>query len=315
MQGVLSRTVRIVLAQAAVWIIWGSTYLALRFALEGFPPFLLNGIRFVFAGGAMYLFLSMQGRPAPTRTQWWNMARVGALLLVGGVGLVTIAEDLGVGSGVAATAIAAMPLWIALISGLYGSWPSRLEWLGLIIGFAGVITLAQEGDFRATTMGMILVIVSPVFWSFGSMWSRRLDMPPAFMATAGQLFAGGVILLILGPIRGERITEMPNRTSWLALIYLAVFGSIVAYSAYIFLLREVRPAMATSYAYVNPIVAVILGITLGAEVVTGPVFIAMPLILAGVALVTLAQHRLGPAAPVEVAPTRRRLTTAAIRRR
>jgi len=183
MEGVSPRTVRIVLAQAAVWIIWGSTYLALRFALEGFPPFLLNGIRFVFAGGVMYLFLRIRGTPAPTRAQWWNMARVGTLLLVGGVGLVTIAEDLGVGSGVAATAIAAMPLWIALISGLYGSWPNRMEWLGLVVGFAGVITLAQEGDFRTTTLGMALVIISPIFWSFGSMWSRRLDMPPAFMAT------------------------------------------------------------------------------------------------------------------------------------
>lgn len=309
MTGVSRRTMLVVLAQAAVWIIWGSTYLGLRFGLEGFPPFLLNGIRFVLAGGGMYLFLRLRGRPAPSRVQWWNMARVGALLLVGGVGLVTVAEDLGVGSGVAATAVAAMPLWVALISGLYGSWPVRLEWIGLLVGFAGVITLAQEGDFQATPLGMVLVLIAPIFWSFGSMWGRRLDMPGPFMATAGQLFVGGVVMLVLGPVRGERITEAPNLTSVLALAYLAVLGSVVAYSAYIYLLREVRPAMATSYAYVNPVVAVVLGVTLGSEVVTGPIFVAMPLILAGVALVTLAQSR-----PERLASARR-LALATIRRR
>jgi drug/metabolite transporter (DMT)-like permease len=284
------RTITIVGAQAAVWLVWGSTYLALRFALEGFPPFLLNGIRFLVAGGGMYAVLRLRGRAAPTRRQWWSMTRVAALLLVGGVGLVTIAEDLGVGSGVAATAVAAMPLWIALTSGLFGSWPNRMEWIGLVVGFGGVVTLAQEGDFRATTVGMLLVIVAPVLWSFGSIWGKRLDMPSPLMATAGQLAVGGVIMLVVGPLLGERITDPPNTTSLLALLYLTVFGSVVAYSAYVYLLGEVRPAMATSYAYVNPVVAVVLGITLGSEVVTGPIFIAMPLILAGVALVTLGQR-------------------------
>ena len=137
----------LVLALLAVYLIWGSTYLALRFGLEGFPPFILNGIRFLVAGAAMYAVLRFRGSDAPTRRQWWNAARVATLMLAGGVGLVTIAEDLGVGSGIAATAVAIIPVWAALTSGLFGAWPRPLEWLGLATGLAGVIVLAQEGDF------------------------------------------------------------------------------------------------------------------------------------------------------------------------
>lgn len=277
----------------AVYFVWGSTYLALRFGLVGFPPFILNGIRFVVAGGAMYLVLRARGSANPTRRQWWNVVRMGVLMLVGGVGLVTIAESLGVGSGVAATAVAVMPLWAALVSGVFGRWPRSMEWLGLIVGFAGVLVLAQEGDFRASGLGMALVIVAPMLWGFGSVWGSRIDLPSPLMATATELLAGGVVLLVLGPLRGERVVEMPPASAWLALAYLTVFGSIVAYSAYVYLIRTVRPAVATSYAYVNPVVAVVLGVTLGAEALTGPAFVALPLILAGVGLVTAAQRGAG----------------------
>jgi drug/metabolite transporter (DMT)-like permease len=281
----------LLLALGAVYLIWGSTYLALRFGLEGFPPFILNGIRFLVAGLAMYATLRLRGAAAPTRRQWWNAGRVAALMLVGGVGLVTIAEDVGVGSGVTATAVAIIPVWAALVSGLFGSWPRRLEWIGLAVGFAGVVVLAQEGDFQASTLGMVLVIIAPMMWAFGSVWGTHLDMPRPAMATAAELLSAGALLSILGPLRGERIEAAPTTGSVLALLYLIVFGSIIAYTAYVYLLKNTRPAMATSYAYVNPAVAVLLGVTLGAELVTGPVFIAMPLILGGVAIVTLAQRR------------------------
>lgn len=278
-------------ALAAVYLIWGSTYLALRFGLEGFPPFLLNAIRFLVAGVILYAVLRLRGTPAPTRRHWWNAARVGALMLAGGVGLVTIAEDLGVGSGVAATAVAVIPLWAALVSGLFGRWPTRLEWVGLVVGFVGVLVLAQEGDFVSNPAGFILLAVAPILWSIGSVWGSHLDLPRPAMATATQLLAGGAVLALLGALRGERITELPSAPAWLALGYLIVFGSIVAYTAYVFLLRTVRPALATSYAYANPVVAVALGVTLGAEVLTGPAFIALPLILAGVGLAALAPRR------------------------
>ena len=137
----------ILLAIVAVYFVWGSTYLGIRFGLEGFPPLAMNAIRFVVAGGLMYVWLRRRGIPVPTRKQWRNAAALAGVLLVGGVGSVTIAEDLGVGSGLVATAIAVMPLWAALWAGLFGQWPVRLEWLGLALGFGGVFLLAQEGDF------------------------------------------------------------------------------------------------------------------------------------------------------------------------
>lgn len=285
-----SRTL-VVSALVAVYFIWGSTYLALRFGLEGFPPFILNGVRFVVAGTVMYAVLRMRGAKPPTLRQWWNAGRMGALLLIGGVGLMTIAEDLGVGSGVAATAAAAIPVWTALVGGSFGQWPVRREWFGLGVGLVGVIVLLQEGDFAASTPGMLLVIAGPLLWAFGSVWGKRLEMPEGFMAPATQLLTAGVVMLVAGPLMGERIVEMPGAVAWVALAYLIVMGSIVAYTAYVYLLETVRPALATSYAYVNPVVAVILGLTLGAEIISGPIFIALPLILVGVGLTATTYRR------------------------
>ncbi|MDJ0954269.1 MAG: drug/metabolite exporter YedA [Acidimicrobiia bacterium] len=278
-------------ALGAVYVIWGSTYLALRFGLEGFPPFILNGIRFVVAGAIMYPVLRARGLPRPTRRQWGNAALVGVLLLVGGVGLVTVAEDQGVGSGVAATAVAVMPLWAALFSGIFGLWPANREWLGLGLGFLGVVLLAQEGDLQASPLGLVLVLVAPMLWALGSVWGSRLDLPSPLMTAAAQLLVGGGVLMVAGLLRGERIDAVPPAEAWLALAYLTVMGSIVAFAAYVYLLEAVRPALATSYAYVNPVVAVALGVTLGAETVTGAAWLALPIILAGVALVVTPQRR------------------------
>jgi drug/metabolite transporter (DMT)-like permease len=283
----------IVGALLAVYVIWGSTYLGLRFGLESFPPFLLNGFRFLIAGAILIVVLMARGRARATRRQWWNAARMGVVLLVGGVGLVTIAEDLGVGSGIAATAVAVIPVWIALISGLFGDWPHRREWIGLAIGLAGVLVLAQESDFQSSTVGMVLLMISPIIWAFGSIWGARLDLPDSSMTTAIQLLSAGVVMTLIGPLVGERITEPPTTAAWIALGYLAIMGSLVAFTAYIYLLKTVRPALSTSYAYVNPIVAVALGVTLGRETLTGPVFIALPLILTSVALVAPTQRRSG----------------------
>lgn len=284
-------TALVVAALAAVYFIWGSTYLALRFALEGFPPFLLNGVRFLVAGSVMYAIAAMRGARTPSRREAWNAARMGALLFVGGVGMVTLALQDGVGSGVAAVAAAAIPVWSALIGGLFGQWPGRREWLGLLVGLAGVVILLQEGDFRASTAGMALVVVGPMLWSLGSVWGTRQAMPSGLMAPAVQLLSGGAALLLVGLLVGERITTRPEIGAWLALAYLTAMGSIVAYTAYVHLLRSVRPALATSYAYVNPLVAVTLGLTLGAEIITGPIFVALPLVLIGVALIAAQERR------------------------
>lgn len=278
-------------AIGAVYLIWGSTYLGLRFALEGgFSPFFMGGIRFLTAGAILYRWARHKGIPHPDARRWLNAAVVGGLMLVGGVGLVTIAEDNGVGSGVAATAVAAMPLWMALLGFGFGDRPHRLEWFGLLVGFGGVVLLSFEGDFASSTLGLVLVIISPILWALGSIVLGRLAMPRGAMGIASQMLAGGVLLAIGGLIRGERITEMPTAGAWLALAYLILVGSICAFGAYMYLLATVRPAVATSYAYVNPAVAVLLGVTLGSETVSGWTLGGLPVILLGVAIVGLAQR-------------------------
>jgi drug/metabolite transporter (DMT)-like permease len=281
----------VVTALLSVYLIWGSTYLALRFGLEGFPPLLLNGFRFLIAGLILFGFLRLRGNWRATRSQVWNAGRMGILLLLGGVGLVTIAEDLGVGSGIAATAVAVVPVWTALIGGLFGQWPHRREWIGLTIGLAGVLVLAQEGDFQASPLGMTVIIVSPIIWAFGSIWGSRLDLPDSMTTTAIELLSAGMLMTAVGPLLGERIAGPPPAQAWAALGYLAIMGSLVGLTAYIYLLKTVRPALSTSYAYVNPVVAVALGLTLGGEIITGPIFVALPLILTGVAMVAGAGSR------------------------
>ncbi|HAX82194.1 MAG TPA: drug/metabolite exporter YedA [Actinobacteria bacterium] len=276
---------------AIVYLVWGSTYLALRYGLEGFPPLLMNGIRLLLAGALLYPIARKRGGPAPTRLEWRNTALTGTILFIGGLGFVTIAEDNGVGSGLVASAVAVMPLWAALWSGLFGRWPSRLEWVGLVVGLSGVALLSQEGDFQASPTGTVLMVLSPILWAFGSAVTVRLRHPKGLVGSAAQMLGGGLSLTIVGLARGETITGTPGLKATLALLYLAIFGSIVAYTAYAYLLAHTRAAVATSYAYVNPVVAVLLGITLGDEVIGGWAYAGLPVILAGVALVGLAQRR------------------------
>ena len=273
------------LALISVYFIWGSTYLALRFGLEGFPPFLLNGLRFTIAGALVYPLARLSGAARPTRTQVWNAARMGMLLLVGGVGGMTLALQAGIGSGLAATAAAVIPVWTAVTGGLFGQWPVRREWVGLAIGLAGVVILVQEGDFQASAFGLVLAVAAPLSWSIGSIWGSNREMPSGLMSVAVQLGTAGIAMLGIGLAMGERISAAPGTKAALSLAYLIVFGSVVAYTAYVYLLDNVRQALATSYAYVNPVVAMALGLTMGDEVVTGPVVIALPLILVSVALV------------------------------
>lgn len=285
------RRLLIGLALFASYFVWGSTYLALRYGLEGFPPFLLNGIRMTVAGAALYAIARRSGAARPTPKEWSHSAVIGGLMFIGGLGLVTIAENNGVGSGLAASAIAVMPLWVALWAGLFGTWPTRMEWAGLVVGFAGVAILSQEGDFRASPLGTVLLVLAPMLWALGSVIAPRLSLPRGAMGTAAQMSTGGLLLLVAGIGGGETISSMPSGRAWLALGYLTIFGSLIAYTAYVYLLQTVRYAVATSYAYVNPVVAVALGVWIGGEVVTGWTALGLPVILAGVGLVGLAQRR------------------------
>jgi drug/metabolite transporter (DMT)-like permease len=287
--GLLTPRVLVPLALIGVYLIWGSTYLAIRIALVDYPPFLMGAIRFFLAGALMFVVLRWRGIAAPTRAQWANCAVTGTLLLGFGNGLVCYAEQT-VASGLAAVAVASMPLFAALCAAFYRQWPTRMETLGLLVGFAGVVLLNFGGDLRGSPLGAFALIVAAATWAFGSVWSRRRDMPHPAMSTAAQMLCGSVALGLVALLTHERVAAT-HLESTLALAYLLVFGSILGFSAYIYLLHHVRPALATSYAYVNPPVAVLVGVVFGGESVRLLDLVGMAVILAGVAAITLAKAK------------------------
>ncbi|MCD9124196.1 MULTISPECIES: drug/metabolite exporter YedA [Luteimonas] len=291
----------IALALAAVYLVWGSTYLAIRFALEGgYPPLLMAGMRFIVAGGLMYAALRLRGVPAPTRNQWKTLLAMGVLLLGLGNGMVCIAEQ-SVSSGLAAVAVASAPIWIALFAAIRGDRPSRIEWAGLAVGFAGVLWLNAGSSLTATPTGLIALLIAPLAWAFGSVWSRGRDLPSPFMAAAAQMLAGGVIILAVGLLIGERFHELPTLKGTLSVAYLASFGSIIGFTAYVWLLHNVRPTLAGSYAYVNPAIAVLLGAWLASERFHVNDLGAMAVILVAVVAITLGRARAKKPVPTPAA--------------
>src|SRR6266568_3238242 len=282
----------ILLSLLALYIIWGSTYLAMRIALLGFPPFLMAGIRFLMAGSILFLILRVRGKRAPTRKQWIGAAIIGTLLLAGGNGGVAFAEQ-WVSTGLASVGIAAVPLWTALFAGLWGRWPTRIEWFGLGLGFSGVLLLNFGNGVWANPMGAIALLLAPIFWALGSAWSQHISLPAGLMSSSAQMLVGGVVLILLSMVTREGTPNLTISQSLWAIVYLVVFGSLVAFSAYGYLLRHVSPALATSYAYVNPMVAVGLGVVLAGERLTPMEIVAILVTLTGVGLVSLGSSRRG----------------------
>ena len=280
----------VAIALTSVYLVWGSTYLAIRVGLDGYPPFLMGSLRFIAAALAFYGVLRWRGHAPPTRAQWRNAAVMGLFMMLLGNGLVNVAEQT-VSSGLAAVAVASMPLWAGVFGMLRGQHPSRGEWLGLVVGFAGVVWPYFDGEMQASLVGMVALVLAPMAWAWGSVWSRGRDLPAPFMSTAAQMLCGGVAMGVLGLLLGERITTVPPLSATLAVGYLAAFGSIVGFSAYVWLLHHVRPALATSYAYVNPPIAVLLGALLLGERVGADAVGAMAVILAGVLIISRSKAR------------------------
>ena len=277
-------------ALAAVYVLWGSTYLGIKIALDGYPPFLLGAVRMAIAGVLMYVVLRLRGVPAPTGKQWRILWVLSIWMVLLSNGLVNVAEQ-EVSSGLAAIAVASMPLWAALFALLRREYPSRGEWVGLVVGFAGVLWLNAESSLTGTPKGMIALLIAPVAWAWGSIWSRGQPLPAPFMSAAGQMMCGSVWMLLAAVLTGERFDAVPSLDATLAVAYLIVFGSIVAFTAYIWLLHNVRPALATSYAYVNPPIAVLFGVLLVGEWFTSHDLGAMAVILLGVVIITLSKAR------------------------
>lgn len=282
----------ILLSLIALYFIWGSTYLGMRIALLGFPPFLMAAIRFLIAGGLLFLFLRLRGNPAPTRKQWLGAGVIGTLLLAGGNGGVAFAEQ-WVATGLAAVGIAAVPLWTALFAGLWGRWPTRIEWFGLGLGFVGVILLNLGNGVWANPLGAIALLLAPICWALGSAWSQHISLPTGLMSSSAQMLIGGVVLVVMSLGFRERTPNLAAGQALWAIAYLVVFGSLVAFSAYGYLLRHTRPALATSYAYVNPMVAVGLGVVLANERLTPLEIVAILITLTGVGLASLGNNRRG----------------------
>lgn len=294
----LARHGKLIAAFAAVYLIWGSTYLGIRFAIETLPPFLMAGTRFIVAGSLLYGYLRFKGAPAPKRIHWRNMTVVGGLLLLGGNGLVTLAEQ-HVPSGLAALMISGTPLWIALLGWLFfdGLRPRGRLAVGLLGGLFGVILLVDPTDIIAgkgiNPWGILLLITAELCWSIGSLYSRRVEVPQdPMLATGMEMLAGGVLLYLVATVTGEwgqLDLGAVSLKSAAALAYLTIFGSLIAFSAYIWLLNTVTPARATTYAYVNPVVALFLGWALADEPLSLRTLVAAGIIIASVVMITTYQ--------------------------
>ena len=275
---------RVLLALAAVYIVWGSTYFAMRVAVHGLPPMLMGAMRFLVAGGILLGVARLRDGAWPRAADWLATLPVGVLFFVGGNGFVAIAEQ-SIDSAVAAVVCATMPLWTAVIATVVGERPSGREWLGLVVGFAGVVVLVGGATVTGDPLHLVLLILAPLAWAAGSILSRRVRGPGGLASTGLQMATGGLALVVVGFVRGERVPDAAPLDAWLALLYLIVFGSLVAFSAFAWLLRNTRPAVATSYAYVNPAIAVLIGALVGGEAIGATTLLASVLIVAAVALV------------------------------
>ncbi|WP_424951772.1 drug/metabolite exporter YedA [Deinococcus sp.] len=272
----------VVLSLVTVYLIWGSTYFGIKVAIQSLPPLGMLGLRFTLAGALLYSVLRLRGVPAPTRRQWGWSAVVGVLLLGGGTGFVTLAERQA-GSSVAALLIAVSPLFASLFGRLWGERTRGREWLGIGVGLCGIVLL-NLGELRATPLSAALLILAPLCWTFGSQWSRRMDLPSGLMGAAAEMLTGGLALAVVSVLTREHWRAPSPQSLW-ALLYLIVAGSLLAYSAYMYLVAHARPALATSYAYVNPLVAVLLGVGFGGEHLSVLGWTALVVILLGVVLV------------------------------
>jgi drug/metabolite transporter (DMT)-like permease len=290
----------IVAAFAAIYLIWGSTYLAIRFAIETLPPFLMTGIRFVAAGSAMYTWFRLRGVAPPRRSQWLAAALVGVLMLLFGVGGVSWAEQ-RIPSGVAALIVAVGPLSMVLVDWLFfnGERPDIRVFAGILLGFVGVALLIGPqhvaGTGRVDPVGVAVILFGTITWSFGSLYSRGDQLPASpGLATGMEMLAGGAALLVVALGLGEWEMLFVNRISlrsFLALVYLAMFGSIIALSAYLWLLKWVSPARVVTHAYVNPVVAVLLGWALAGEPLNARTLAASVVIIAAVFVITSRRER------------------------
>ena len=274
----------LLLCLAATWLIWGSTYLAIKFALLSFPPFFQMGTRFLAAGALLMVWMRWRGAAWPTRPQWRNALVVGTLMLGGGMGGTAVAE-ISVGSGLVVAFIAVVPLMIAALNLIWGVKPGRLELAGIVVGLAGVLMLTQGAGFQASPAGLAAIAIACITWSVGSVLSQRsLPLAPGAMGFASEMLCGGAVLMALSWVAGEQPQWPPQPAAVAAWFYLVVAGSLIAFNAYMVLLAQASAGLASSYTFVNPVIAMLLGVAVLGEVVSGFEWMAAGVVLVGVVL-------------------------------
>ncbi len=288
---------QIIAAFASIYTVWGSTYLAIRYAVETMPPFIMGGTRFLISGVLLYAWSRSRGALRPTKRQWRNATIAGGFLLLGGNGGVVWAEQT-VSSGMTALLVSILPFWLVIIE-----WarpprrrPSAAVLVGLVVGFVGLIVLIGPGDIGAngvSLLGAIVLILASLSWAIGSFWSRDADLPESGLLTTGmEMLGGGALLFLAGVIAGELRgfdVAAVSTASWVGWVYLIVFGSLIGFTSYIWLLDKVSPARLGTYAYVNPVVAVILGWAIARETLSVRTGIAAAIVICAVALITTAR--------------------------
>lgn len=280
----------VLLCLGATWFIWGSMYLAIKWALDSFPPFYQMGTQFLVAGCLLGAFALLRGAALPNRRQWAGAAVMGALLLGCGYGFTALAQT-SVGSGLVVAFGAIVPTLVALAELPYGIRPNRRQAVGIALGLVGIVLLSQGQGFGASLMGLLAMCVACLAWSLGSVWSvhglpggARIHLAPGAMGHASQMLIGGALLLIGAWAVGEHPVWPPQSRALASWAYLMVCGSLISYSAYMVLLERTTPSLAASYTYVNPVVAIVLGVALGEEAVTGFEWLAVGIVLLGVVL-------------------------------
>ena len=292
----------IILSFAAIYLIWGSTFLGIFYAIQTIPPFLMAGTRFLCAGIIMYIIARLRGDPHPEGHTWRDAFIVGGCLLLFGNGAVTIAEK-WVPTGLAALLVATEPIDVALLSWMTGiaPRPTPLVWVGLVVGFCGVGLLVSpafahgaSGSSSHLAFGIVSLLIGSFVWAAGSLYALKAKHPASFIMSAGQqMLCGGLLLLLAGLALGQQHEFHVHRVTWLSLggwIYLVIIGALLGYTAYFYLLRHCAPAKVATYAYVNPVVAIILGTVFAGEHLSVPTMIGAGLIIASVVIVISAQQ-------------------------
>ncbi|MBT0570029.1 drug/metabolite exporter YedA [Curvibacter sp. CHRR-16] len=281
----------IVACLLVTWLVWGSTYTAIKFMLEGFPPLFGSATRFLAAGSLLLVWVRWRGDAWPTLRQWGSAVVIGTLMMGGGMGLTAVAQT-SVGSGLVVAFIAVVPMMIALINQCFGVRTSALEWASIAVGLGGVLLLTQGNGFQASPQGLLAITLACLGWALGSVLSQRgLELAPGAMGFASEMLAGGLVLWAISWFVGERPTLSTEPTVWVAWAYLVVFGSLLAFSAYMVLLQRSSSALASSYTFVNPVIAMLLGVGVLHEQVSPLEWSAVGVVLLGVVLMLWAGVR------------------------